>query len=1085
MKTLIFFLVVVSTLSLSLNGQTSYFDYTVKAPEVSSLLEVKSPSINENQGKPNISIPLYLIDLGDVKLPISLNYTLGGTKVEYESSWLGNSWTLAAGGVITRKLIGLPDELDDYAFPAYPGYNTSTSQPLYPPCQVLWLKEDKGWFMNAEDKLAVSNYFKQNGNLTNYTGTIPELADNSPDIFYYTLPKGVSGNFLFQSASTIISSGKEKITYGLNGDGIIVKFEICDENGNRFLFEEYSLTGNDFRESSRSKKSVLSDKPSFVPFFSYPERPCDEGQYQNYTNSDNGSINAYTKEYGDSWFLSKIILTSTDNVIEYSYEDTDHVSLLNTRSQINAIGANTSSNAYNYTQTKALTSIEWGTGKMDLIKKPNVREDVLSTANINGHVSELKALDKINIYDNHDKLIKRITFQTSYNEATNIENEMDPNNLYLYKRLWLDGITINDFSDNPESYSFNYNQTKLPPRLSFEQDYWGYYNSNGADSDGKCFLPELWFYPNDPRSYTRPTAFSIFRRTNYQGQEMTLSQYFGNNIFSDRSANINFAKAGVLEDIVYPSSGKVKYEYELNSFLVEDKTIEGAGLRVKKVTSVPIVGENIVDEYHYTNQQGVTLGVVPELKSFGRLFSAPSDNSPRKYIMNSSPIVSDVYYSTVEKRSNGNGKTVTTYLIPYSLDSESSLYSDLYQDHFYEKNYGISNFIIETQPTGTVTYGVNTYDYGEPPTSLNYSHLFGKVLTKETYDSDDNPVGKDIFDYDFTGKSERIFSLTQSSFPGDRLNTIFIGDLILTSHKNYKFYNINNTLENVVVSNNYEYNSDAFLSKRTTVDSEGDIISYEYKYPMDFPTEYWGYGDVNNDGIPEPAFVPNFYGDMVTGNYLNYPIEIVEKVNNTIVSAKINQYGRSFGKYYLERGYSLEQDGYPYAYDYAQVQAGKWSPSLIKDANMVQKVYFSRYFNGNPWQFNKTDERPITIVWGYSNTKIIAVIEGVDYSQASNWYYANSGNSFNGLSTLSDNDIDDNSEQVLRDNLNDLRQIIHENDPNVRVDTYTYDPLIGVTSITDPKGYTVYYEYDDFNRLKQVKDADGHILSENEYNYKQ
>jgi YD repeat-containing protein len=53
------------------------------------------------------------------------------------------------------------------------------------------------------------------------------------------------------------------------------------------------------------------------------------------------------------------------------------------------------------------------------------------------------------------------------------------------------------------------------------------------------------------------------------------------------------------------------------------------------------------------------------------------------------------------------------------------------------------------------------------------------------------------------------------------------------------------------------------------------------------------------------------------------------------------------------------------------------------------------------------------------------------------------------------------------------------------VTTYTYDPLIGVTSITDPKDYTVYYEYDDFNRLKQVKDADGKILSENEYNYKQ
>lgn len=52
------------------------------------------------------------------------------------------------------------------------------------------------------------------------------------------------------------------------------------------------------------------------------------------------------------------------------------------------------------------------------------------------------------------------------------------------------------------------------------------------------------------------------------------------------------------------------------------------------------------------------------------------------------------------------------------------------------------------------------------------------------------------------------------------------------------------------------------------------------------------------------------------------------------------------------------------------------------------------------------------------------------------------------------------------------------------VTTYTYDPLIGVTSITDPKGYTTYYEYDDFNRLKRVKDADEKILSQSEYHYK-
>jgi len=64
--------------------------------------------------------------------------------------------------------------------------------------------------------------------------------------------------------------------------------------------------------------------------------------------------------------------------------------------------------------------------------------------------------------------------------------------------------------------------------------------------------------------------------------------------------------------------------------------------------------------------------------------------------------------------------------------------------------------------------------------------------------------------------------------------------------------------------------------------------------------------------------------------------------------------------------------------------------------------------------------------------------------------------------------------------LNDLRTAL----PNAQVSTYTYDPLIGVTSITDPRGETIYYEYDNFNRLEHVKDAQGNILSKNKYNFK-
>ena len=156
-------------------------------------------------------------------------------------------------------------------------------------------------------------------------------------------------------------------------------------------------------------------------------------------------------------------------------------------------------------------------------------------------------------------------------------------------------------------------------------------------------------------------------------------------------------------------------------------------------------------------------------------------------------------------------------------------------------------------------------------------------------------------------------------------------------------------------------------------------------------------------------------------------------------------------------------------------------PSIIqtaKDNTTLEDkiIYHDYYLNGNPKEVSKADGTPIVYIWGYSEQYPIAKIENASFTTITSAQQTLIDNAI----VASENDTNTNTENTLRTALQSLRDDFSTS----MVTTYTYDPLIGVTSITDPKGYTIYYEYDAFNRLKQVKDADGNILSENEYHYK-
>ncbi|ANU59151.2 hypothetical protein ADH74_01740 [Bacteroides caecimuris] len=49
--------------------------------------------------------------------------------------------------------------------------------------------------------------------------------------------------------------------------------------------------------------------------------------------------------------------------------------------------------------------------------------------------------------------------------------------------------------------------------------------------------------------------------------------------------------------------------------------------------------------------------------------------------------------------------------------------------------------------------------------------------------------------------------------------------------------------------------------------------------------------------------------------------------------------------------------------------------------------------------------------------------------------------------------------------------------------SYEYKPLIGIISMTDPRGVKTYYEYDNEGRLQCVKDDDRNVVTRYDYHY--
>jgi len=251
--------------------------------------------------------------------------------------------------------------------------------------------------------------------------------------------------------------------------------------------------------------------------------------------------------------------------------------------------------------------------------------------------------------------------------------------------------------------------------------------------------------------------------------------------------------------------------------------------------------------------------------------------------------------------------------------------------------------------------------------------------------------------------------------------------------------------------NEYDYDRHYQLKSSETTNSTGEVIKVINYYPTD-----------KNDlsGISDEFFL------AIDNLALDNRFEVIE--NQVYRDSVLQSTQRT--NYKSENGLTL----------LGKVQTSK-ATNKLED----RVIYHSYDDKGNPTEVSKKDGTHVVYIWGYNQTQPIAKVENATLSQVNLAIASIDNTDFNTLNKLqnvSNLDIDTASESTLRTALDALRNIPVLSDSQVT--TFTYDPLIGVTSITDSRGQVIYYEYDNFNRLEFVKDTHKNILKENKYNYK-
>jgi YD repeat-containing protein len=514
-----------------------------------------------------------------------------------------------------------------------------------------------------------------------------------------------------------------------------------------------------------------------------------------------------------------------------------------------------------------------------------------------------------------------------------------------------------------------------------------------------------------------------------------------NNIIQSLSGNI----AKVSSNFIYYTSS------------VSSNSSNGGGLRISEIRNYSGQNQLITKKViRYVNEDGNNSGKLMSPLQFyfkrdlifgkGVLSSASSDTS--------TAIACNEYYSAgsyLFMQSEGS--------IPFSSGAQGH---NVGYSRVEEENIDYSNNLNKNGVHAYKYHNVPDYNTPVENTPNDPDLMNGLIMQEDIIDANSELVKSTV--YNFSNFS------TEPVFTGAKIYSNYLGDDYWGDASGQLFLASNITMGNLPDGkykiNCYPMNNGWYLlsSKTSSYLSKGknlnEIENYQYNTLGQLVT-------INKIDSKQ---------QQITNSFL-YPSEDYASTGSIQSAALISQglYNNLIEQKKIVNGNEVENIHLDYWFNNNQVTNAVVNTAIRKSYHQqpfFTDIQFDLYDSKK--KLLQFTEKGITnsILWGYNNSYPVAEIVGSDYSTVNNLV------SQAQIDAATNSISDDNSIRTL---LNGIRSGLSNS--KALVTTYTYKPLVGMTSQTDPAGHTMYYEYDGFNRLKLIRDKDNNILKKFDYQY--